>query len=341
MKRLLLTVLVVGATLLTSQAQQRAQYSQYMTNKYVLNPAVAGTGDWVDVKLGFRTQWVGFDDAPKTFYVTANTPIGRPHEQPGHHTRRGARHEKHWHGVGAYMYQDATGPTARQGFYGSYTYNMRISGPFRVAMGLFAGTQTYKIDGSKLYSDVENQVLFIDPVIAGNTLSKSVPDMGVGFWSYTEDFYFGISAFQLLQNKLSWDGVVLNENFAKLKNHYFVTGGIRLPANEMFTIVPSFLVKAITPAPVSVDLNVKLKYKVKDMDRIWGGLSYRSRDAFAALVGTIVPLNNGKGGFIDLGYSFDLTTSNLRSYNSGTHEIVVGYRFPLRGHIICASQLWH
>lgn len=339
MKRILLTTLLAGTIFSAANAQQRAHYSQYMTNKYVINPAVAGTGDWVDVKLGFRTQWVGLQDAPKTFYVTANTPIGRPHEQPGHHTRKGAAHQKHWHGVGTYIYQDATGPTSRQGFYGSYTYNMQVMGPFRIAMGLFAGTQTYKIDGSQLTTLSELQGVSDDPAILGTVMSETVPDVGFGGWAYTNDFWFGISAFQLMQNKLDW-GINVSDEISKLKNHYFITGGIRLPANEVFTIVPSFLVKAITPAPVSVDLNVRVKYKVKDMDRFWGGLSYRSRDSFAALAGLTVPLNNGKSGMLDLGYSFDLTTSNLRSYNSGTHEIVVGYRFPLRGHIICASQLW-
>lgn len=347
MKRLLTITLTAVTVAFSAHAQQQAHYSQYMTNKYLLNPAVAGSGDWADIKVGFRTQWVGFDDAPQSYYLTGHVPIGRPHEQPGHHTRKGARHEKHWHGIGGYIYNDQTGPTSRRGFYASYTYNMKVAGPLRIAMGVFAGTQSYVIDGSKLTTNINDANpfsaanMFTDAGVGlnGQRIATTVPDMGVGFWSYSDDFYFGISAFQLLQSRLNWDATNLKDEFSKLQNHYFVTGGIRLPASEEILVVPSFLLKALHPAPLSVDLNLKVKYRVKKQDRAWGGLSYRSGDSFVALAGVTVPLGD-KAGMVDIGYSFDLTTSRLRTFNSGTHEIVVGYRLPLHGRIICASQLW-
>lgn len=357
MKRLLLVVLG-GMTIFAARAQQRAHYSQYMANKYLLNPAVAGTGDWVNVKLGYRTQWVGFQDqgasrygildndftgAPTTMYLTATTPIGRPHEMSGHHTRAGAKHEKHWHGVGTQLFKDQTGPISITGYYASYAYNMKLSHGFRIAFGAFLGGQSYRVDINKLYTAEDlstGQQLYSDQALGTSDLSATVPDLGLGFWAYNDYFYVGLSGFQLLYNNLDF-GVSDANLPSQLKGHFFLTAGVQLPANEVITIVPSFMVKNISPAPTSVDFDVRMKYKVDKFDMFWAGLSYRTSDSFTLLAGMTLPFDSGKAGFLDVGYSFDFTTSKLRTYNNGTHEIIVGYRFPLRPHVICASQFWH
>lgn len=326
------------------KAQQQAQYSQYMVNKYIINPAVAGTQDnFVDFKLGYRNQWVGLEDAPKTFYFSANTPIGKPMVQPGHHYRG---EDRNWHGVGGYVYNDKTGPTSRTGASVSYSYNLGINKYLRASVGLFVGIQQYSISSGFWRLHSENQT---NDVLLQNDINKTVPDMSIGAWLYSKDFYVGISSFQLLGNQLDFTTITTEDTDpSKLARHFFVTAGINMPINEEITIIPSFLVKVVSPAPPSVDLNARVKH----INGVWGGVSYRALDSFTALVGyawtiggtkrrSSISGQNGGKGVLDIGYAFDLTTSDLRAYNSGTHEIIIGYRLPLKGHIICASRFWH
>ena len=115
----------------TGQAQQLAQYSQYMNNNYVINPAVAGTEDYIDVKFSYRTQWTGLDGAPKTYYASVNSSLGKLRTQP---KRRMHDWEKGYHAIGAIVYRDETGPISRTGLYGSYTYNLALTRTLRLAL---------------------------------------------------------------------------------------------------------------------------------------------------------------------------------------------------------------
>lgn len=323
----LVSILIFIVVLQTVKAQQRAQFSQYMVNNYVLNPALGGTEDFVDVKAGFRSQWLGFEGAPVTYYLSAHTPIGREHGT-GHGHHRGEH--KGWHGVGAYLYNDITGPTSRSGGLASYSYNMPINKFIRMSLGVFGGFQQFKIDGNSFL------LLDQDDAVLNGVRTTFVPDAMIGTWVYAKYWYVGLAAHQILQNKLDFEDVgSINHNgtdISKLNNHYFVNGGLNVPVGYDFSVVPSFMVKVVTPAPVSVDLNCKMSYK---KGLYWGGISYRSLDSFALLAGTTIRYKIG------ISYSYDLTTSELRKYNTGSHEIVISYKIPPHGSPDCPSKFWH
>ncbi len=326
MRRVLLTIAFAAATTLAF-SQQRAQFSQYMVNNYVLNPAIAGTEDFIDLKAGFRSQWLGFDGAPVTYYVSAHSPVGREHGT-GHGHHRGEH--KGWHGIGAYLYNDITGPTSRSGALASYSYNLPINKQIRMSLGLFGGFQQFKIDGNSfvLLDEVDN--------VLNGVRTTFVPDAIVGTWVYSKYWYAGVAAHQILQNKLEFEDVASinfdGQDISKLNNHYFINGGMNVPVGYDYSVVPSFMVKFVRPAPVSVDLNCKLSYK-KGM--YWAGFSYRSLDSFTLIMGTTIKYRLG------ISYSFDLTTSELRRYNAGSHEIVISYRIPPHGRPDCPSKFWH
>lgn len=316
MKKVIFTITAFCALTHFSFSQQRAQYSQYMVNSFTLNPAFAGSEDFIDIKMGYRTQWVGFDGAPKTYYLTAHGQIGKDHSQ--YHDHYAGEHSN-WHGIGAYLFKDETGPLSRTAFNLAYSYHIPLTKQIKLSMGAFGGVKQYSLDANNL---TWGTTPIINPIIGGK--SEPLPDLSLGGLVYGDNYYFGISATQLLQNKLSLDGIE-GESFGKLNNHYFITGGIVIPFNYDWYFAPSVMVKVVTPAPVSVDLNAKLRYK----DIIWGGLSYRSQDSFSAILGTT--LNE----FFDVSYSYDITTSNLRKYNSGTHEIVLGLRLKYPTDVRC------
>jgi type IX secretion system PorP/SprF family membrane protein len=275
------------------QSQQLPHFTQFMFNDYVLNPAVAGTKDYYQVRANSRFQWAGIVDAPQTVSLSLNGP---------HSTRP--------MGFGGYLYNDVTGPTSRTGLYGTYAYNIAIKGEVRLSMGLSFGIMQNKIDGTEITLHDPN-----DLAMQGGITSSIVPDASVGFYFYANNWYAGFSAFQLFSNNLK----VYDEKngLNKLKSHFYLLGGYRFDINDQFTIEPSLIIKGMSPVPIQIDLNAKVTYQ----EMVWLGFSYRSRDAVSILLGYI----QDKRYYF--GYSYDFSTSDIRSYNSGSHEIMIGIRF--------------
>jgi len=106
------------------RAQQQAQYSQYMNNNYILNPGATGVEDYIDVKLSYRTQWTGLEGAPKTYYASASSSLGKWRSTP---KRTIADRRRPFHAVGGIVYNYVTGPTSRLGVYASYAYNVVLA----------------------------------------------------------------------------------------------------------------------------------------------------------------------------------------------------------------------
>jgi type IX secretion system PorP/SprF family membrane protein len=143
-----LLLLALGA-----RSQQQAMYSQYMTNYFLLNPAVAGfEKDW-NLKVGFRNQWVGFEGAPRTFYLSGETALFKG---------RRRRRDKGHHGAGGYLYADKTGPSSRSGVLLSYAYHVPLAENLYLSGGLFAGVQQFRFDPNQVHlADNSNH---LDPV---------------------------------------------------------------------------------------------------------------------------------------------------------------------------------
>jgi len=325
MKRVLplvLLSLVLLAAAVPSLAQQQAQYSQYMNNNYLLNPGATGVEDYIDVKLSYRTQWVGLEGAPKTYYASVSSSLGK-WRTTGKRTLREGR--RPFHAVGGFVYKDVTGPTSRTSAYVSYAYNLALTPKIRAALGISAGMQQFAIDGQQLH--------FFDPTTQAASAAARVFDGSVGLWVYSPDFYVGVSGAQLLANKLDFS-YSLNSLDAgagnSLKRHYFATAGVRLPLNDDWALVPSVLVKAVSPAPLSLDVNAKLKYQ----DLLWAGVSWRAFDSVVGMVGISYEQ-------FMLGYSYDAGISELTNYHHGSHEVLLGLRLKKKAQAVCPpNKFW-
>ena len=317
---LLLIVLAAGAAR-PARAQQQAQYSQYMNNNYILNPGVAGSEDYIDVKFSHRRQWTGLEGAPKTYYASINSSIGRWRTQPKRTIRDRSRG---FHALGAVAYNDVTGPTSRLGLYGSYTYNLALTRTVRAALGVAVGMQQFSVDGQQLQLHNVNTRL-------GNQAAR-VPDATVGLWVYSPTLYVGVSATQLMGNQLgfSYSQTGRAEPGNALERHYFVTAGGRLPLSADWVLVPSVLVKAAPSAPPSIDLNAKLKYR----DLLWAGASLRAFDSVVALFGVNLTEN------VSLGYSYDAGISGLAGYHWGSHEVLLGLKLKKKPKVVCTDRFW-
>jgi len=315
----LFLLLLAAGVARSGQAQQLAQYSQYMNNNYILNPAVAGTEDFIDLKFSYRAQWAGLEGAPRTYYASANSSLGSLRSQSKRTKHDWARG---FHAIGGIVYSDVTGPTSRTGLYGSYTYNLALTRTVRLAMGASVGMQQFAVDG--------NQLQFHSGYVAASQASR-VPDATIGLWLYSPDFYVGASSAQILGNQLDIAYSPVNNipYNNKLERHYFLTAGGRLPISEDLSVVPSVLVKYMKPAPTSVDLNLKLKFR----DLLWAGASWRATNAFVGMVGV-------NFDFGSLSYSYDASTSDIAAYQWGSHEVLLGIKLRKVPRPACPDPFW-
>jgi type IX secretion system PorP/SprF family membrane protein len=282
-------VLLVGTV---AAAQQLPQLSQYQFNDYVINPAVAGSRPFFEFRSGHRYQWVGITDAPRTFVFSTSTPIA-PNM-----------------GVGGYLYTDHVGPTRRSGVQLSYAYHLQLTATTKLGLALSGGLLQYEVDGSKIeFHDAG------DPVIDDQLRRDITPDAKFGLYLYSEKYWFGLTAPQLLQNDISFLDRS-TETLSKLEDHYYASAGYKYEINPDWELMPSVLLKYVDPVPLKIDASLIVTYK----DAIWIGGTWRSEDAIAAMVG--VELGNA----FQFGYSYDMTTTNLNNYSNGTHEVMLGIK---------------
>ncbi len=276
-----------------SYSQQLPLYSQYMFNDFVYNPAVAGTKDYYQAKSNNRYQWIGITDAPRTYILSVYGP-----------------HRNKNMGFGGLVFNDVTGPTSRTGLYGSYAYNVKIKEDLRFSSGLSLGILQYKIDGSKIILHDQN-----DQTLSNGLYVDYMPDASFGLYLYSSKYSVGIAVNQLNNNIKFKEVDQLGIN--KIKSHILLSGSYIYAINSDFDIEPSLMLKFVSPAPLQADINLKATYK----KMVWLGFSWRTKDALSIMVGY------NYNDLLLFGYSYDITTTNLKNYSSGTHELMIGVRF--------------
>ena len=310
MKKLLF-ILFITCTALVTNAQQDQHYSQYMFNGLVINPAYAGSNEMISAGLFHRTQWVGFGES-STQSFSIHSPV--LHESVG---------------IGLHILNDKAGALKNTSIITSYAYKLNVRKGI-LSMGLQGGVMNYALDNSNI--DVKD---LNDPKL--NTFSAFKPDIGFGTYYLRKNYYVGVSVSHLIQSKIN--DQLGTDDFAQLTRHYYLTAAYQYQINRDFSLIPSIMFKTLRFAPKFVsnsnsnfqtsalDLTTHIKYK----KMIWFGVTYRMADSFNAQIGTdISRLVKGMGQGLKIGYAYDLTTSKLKNYNSGTHEIMMVFDFELK-----------
>ncbi|WP_345948181.1 type IX secretion system membrane protein PorP/SprF [Mucilaginibacter sp. PAMB04274] len=330
-------IVILLACCFKLSAQQKPQYTQYIFNTYLLNPAVAGIENYTDFKAGYRSQWTGLEGTPTTSYISVNAPLGRnfidgdPTSMADNslnplsrqYTREYLSAEPH-HGIGGMIISDRTGPITQTTISGTYAFHLGLTSQLNMSVGVMAGINRISLDVSQIVLENAN-----DPAIANGNTSQFKPDLGVGVWAYSSNYYVGASVQQLIKQTLTFGNKSVY-NQSKTVPHYFITGGFKIFLDEDITLLPSALLKLVDPAPASYDLNLKLAFS----NKLWVGGSYRHNDSYAAMAGINIST------VINLGYSYDFTNSNLRTVSNGTHEIVVALLLNNRYKVSSPRRTW-
>ena len=286
---------------LQSYAQQDPQFTQYMYNMSVINPAYA-TSDEGILNLGglYRTQWVGMEGAPRTATFFAHTPLSNKIE------------------MGVSFTNDNIGDIVDENnLYADFAYLLPVGAESKLSLGLKAGVTLFdaNFDGFILQSGDRSTDNAFD-----ENISRAFPNLGIGAFFFTDHYYLGLSAPNMLSNKH-----LENENGVKatgIENvHYFVTGGYVFDINQNLKLKPAFMARAVKGAPLALDLTANVLIN----ERLEAGLGYRLDDAVSALVNFRVTPE------LRIGYAYDYTTTNLGNFNSGSHEIFILFDVDLFG----------
>lgn len=277
-------------------AQQLPQYSNYMINSYVMNPAVGGSEPHFEAKCDTRYQWVGIVDAPRTYILSVNGPT-----------------KSLKMGLGGLLFSDVAGPTRRTGLYLSYAYHMKLTEKINGSLGLSGGILQFVVDASKIsLHDPDDNTLGI------GTQTMLVPDFGAGAYVYSADkrWYAGASIPQLFQSRVKFFNYT-TASTSRLAAHAYITGAYKFDVGTDFKVEPSACLKYVNPAPLQFDIGARGIYK----EKYWLGVVYRHLDAMSAIIGLNVLEN------ISVAYSYDYTLTSIKKYTMGTHELMIGIKF--------------
>jgi len=229
-------------------------------------------------------------------------------------------------GIGLTILNDRAGPLNTFSANATYAYHLGISAKTSLSVGVSAGIKNTSLNADKLSFDVP-----VDPAVAGSGyLNRVSPDINAGIWLYSADYFAGLSFQNVIPSKLKFANDTVKLAGGKLIPHTFLTAGYKFFVTDDITFVPSVLVKYVTSTPVSFDINGKFQYR----DFLWLGGSYRNQDGFAAMVGLNI------SNTLNVGYSYDITTSRLNTVSRGSHEIVVGFLLGNRYGDWCPRNLW-
>ena len=294
MKRVLFGLFLLTLAF-TAKAQQDYQFTHYMYDKLSFNPGYAGLNKSICGTIIFREQWSGFDGNPTTALVNVHAPVKM---------LRG--------GLGFTYVSDKLGFESNNLARLSYSYHMGLD-VGDLGIGISAGILQKSIQANWITPDGTPAI--DDASIAVSGANGLVPDINLGVFYQQNQLYMGISATHLYAPDLT----ELNISNAK---HFWITAGYEYGLGPDLKLRPSILAKS-DAASTQLDVNINVLYK----DMIWGGVSYRVSDAIAPMVG--YQNNDVGGGTLRIGYAYDVTTSQIKGYSNGSHDIMVNYCFNL------------
>lgn len=274
-----------------SNAQQDAQYTQYMYNTVNVNPAYAGSRGVMSIFGLHRTQWVGLDGAPVTNTLALNSPIKD--------TKLG---------IGLSFVNDKIGPTTQNDISVDVSYTIKTSETHNLSFGLKGSASLFNLDKNKLNIYDPSEAVFLD------LNNYFTPNFGAGVYFHSDKSYLGLSVPHFFNSKRYSDNDV--QLYTQKMNIYFI-GGYVFDLNSSLKFKPTFLTKVVEGAPLQLDLSGNFLFNEKF---VLGG-AWRWDAAVSLMTGFQIT----DGLFV--GYGYDLETTKLRRYNSGSHELFL--RFEL------------
>ena len=289
---------IICAFILQSMySQQDSQYTQYMYNTPLVNPAYAGSRETITAFLLHRNQWVGLEGAPVTNNFSINMPVGDSN-----------------FGVGLNFVNDKIGPVSENEISADLAYFIQVSENYKLSLGLKGTANLFQLDVNKLriFDPADPQFQNVD--------TEFSPNVGAGLYLFSDKTYFGLSVPNFFESYRYNDN---NVEITKEKMHFYFIAGHVFTLSDNIDFKPAVLSKIVEGAPLQADITANFLF----FDKLTLGAAYRWDASVSALAGFQI----SDSWFI--GYGYDLETSKLANYNSGSHEIFLRYEFFNRSRV--------
>ncbi len=273
-----------------SIAQQEPVFIQYNFNTQVINPAYAGTWDNLGFLVLGRHQWAGMDGAPTTYTLSVQSPTSFKNVA-----------------LGLNVISDRAGFESRTMANVDYSYRLQLNQENYIRFGVKTGITNYSVNFSDYNGDPN------DPLFMGDPDSKILFNFGMGAYFYSDEYYLGLSVPKMLKNEFTNN--YNNYSTTAELQHIFLIGGYVYNISEDVKFKPTFLTRFVWGAPFILDLSANFLLR----EKVWLGANYRLGDSFGMVAQWI--FDNS----LRIGYGVEFTTARLRSFHSGTHEVMVSY----------------
>lgn len=283
-------VLTLSVYLASAQTQQIS----FLSNTALINPAYAGAHGGTLVNLSYNQQWGGVQDAPTTQIANVSSRLGDNV------------------GMAGTIYQHSKGPMNINSLNVAYSYHLQMGEKANLALGLHANFSVYNFDESQVVLGDPN-----DPAVTGGIKKSLAPDAAAGAYFYTEKLHFGVAAYQLFQNEISFSNVMADSITQSGAMAIFITTGAKLAMGSNLQLEPTALIKQAANLPLFFDagVNVLLKEQLKI------GASFRSTQTVLAKLGFV------RNKSLAVSYAYGYSLSEVSTYIQGSHEVAVSYLF--------------
>ncbi|HWS60278.1 MAG TPA: type IX secretion system membrane protein PorP/SprF [Flavobacterium sp.] len=288
MKKILFTAFVVLLTFIDAQGQQEPQYTQYMYNLNVINPAYAGFKENLSFGLLYRKQWVDIQDAPTTMTFSGSSPVGKNV------------------GLGLNVISDKIGPSETTNLNADFSYGLNLGGGHRLAFGLKAGA-TF-LDLSLL--DINNSLPDANDPAFSENISETYFGLGAGLFYSADKYYISFSIPNMLNTPYYESN---NIEYGQTAMHYYLSGGYVFDLNPNLKFKPTVMLHSAFDAPLSLDLTANFLIN----ERLELGAAYRIEDSVDFMINYAITPN------LKIGYAYDYLLSDLNVTTNSSHEVVL------------------
>jgi len=285
-------VILISFTAGKSVAQQKVQFTQYMFNGLVINPAYAGAEEALSLTFIHRSQWTGVENAPTTQTFSGHTLFKNKHI-----------------GLGLTIINDKIGVHRNFNASANYAYHLKIKDETYLSFGLQAGAHSRRSDYASLVGNANN-----DPKLYNPYISNTYFDVGMGVYFRSPRFHLGVSAPELIPERITINDTL---SIRMSKVNYFIFSKYKVTLSENVDAEPSLMIKYLSGVPFSFDVNMNLIFrKVLTL-----GISYRKQESVDFLMKCQISPQ------LQFGYAYDYSIGEISRLSSGSHEVVVNYLF--------------
>jgi type IX secretion system PorP/SprF family membrane protein len=271
-------------------AQQDAYLSLYQFNMTLINPAYAGAEGMHVISMNSRNQWSNAEDSPKTTALSYSVAGGKNV------------------GLGISVVSDQIFIEKQTNITADFSYRLTLANDAALFLGIKAGGNSYSADPSQLRSYRPE----LDPV--KKPLSRFNPNMGVGFYYQSRNYWFSGAMPRLFNAKRDGDVEIQSRD----RIHTYLAAGAMFSFNDTFILKPHLMYRKTKGIGAVTDMGIKAVYS----SRFELGLSARTGSIFSLQALVIVNEN------FSLGYAYDTYGDDqLSGINFKSHEIAMRFKF--------------